>query len=104
MYVTSGLRARNKRRRDFSSVIEHQEKRLRDARKPYKPSKWARGMVNAIKKQKDENGNFQAGGKVLNELDKRGAFCPVPKYAKQDVDKVLKSNKLNEGGFGEQQK
>ena len=102
VYVTSGLIYRRKRKKEFDSLISDREKTLSKARKPYKPSKWASNMVSAIKKQSDKDGNLTAGGCVLNELDKRGAFKGVPEHAQKDINNHLKQNKINEGGFGDE--
>lgn len=70
MIISSSGRERMKRESQMNKSIEAQEKHFRDQRKPYKATKWAREMTNAI--QNASRNNLPVPTKVLKELDKRG--------------------------------
>lgn len=99
VFVCSGLMARNKSKKQGLSAVERQEKYLQSQRKPYKQSKWSVDMVNAIKRNSDDKGNFNQCTGVIEQLDKKGMFKGVPKNTKETVNNVIKEQKTC-GGFG----
>lgn len=91
MYVTTGLKERNNRKKQINAIIDHNEKQAQAMRKPYKPSNWCKDMVRAAIRATDSKGNFKPGSSFTNQLRNHQNLPKVPNHAKQDLrDKGFK--------------
>ena len=87
VYVTAGLRVKQRNRKLIKEHMHDQEKMLADSRKPYKASQWCRDMVNTVKHQSDSNGKHNAGGAFLDQLHRKYK-AKVNEHAKADLRKM----------------
>ena len=100
MYITTGLMKRNRFAKNRGETISNMEKEAQSNRKPYVLSNWGKEMVSSIKSATDSEGNFKPGGKIIEELDKKGAF-KINEHAEKLVkdNSVIENTKNNQGGF-----
>ena len=70
MYVTVGMKERDRMRKRSHASIERQEKELLAKRKPYKASQWCRDMAKQIKRDSEKKGGYKPSGAFMNELRK----------------------------------